>query len=126
MGSSDTPLALRVWLIRRIISWRISYKGSTLEVGERSGLIIGPSGTDYTVTSSDPDTVAVEQVLTFWAERSILAKFFISVPHKISGFSVPLAHAFAPENEDSPQFPSEQSPLEYSSPPDFASADPNQ
>ena len=43
-----------------------SYKGSVLEVGERSGLIIGPSGTDYTVTSSDPDTVAVEQVLTFW------------------------------------------------------------
>ena len=42
------------------------YKGSTLEVGERSGLIIGPSSTDYTVTSSDPDTVAVEQVLTFW------------------------------------------------------------
>ena len=43
-----------------------SYKGSTLEVGERSGLIIGPSSTDYTVTSSDPDTIAVEQVLTFW------------------------------------------------------------
>ena len=36
-----------------------SYKGSTLEVGERSGLIIGPSGADYTVTSSDPDIVAV-------------------------------------------------------------------
>ena len=43
-----------------------SYKGDTLEVGERSGLIIGPSGAEYTVTSSDPDTVAVEQVLTFW------------------------------------------------------------
>lgn len=43
-----------------------SYKGSTLEVGERSGLIIGPSGADYTVISSDPDTIAVEQVLTFW------------------------------------------------------------
>ncbi len=43
-----------------------SYKGGILEVGERSGLIIGPSGIDYTVTSSDPDTVAVEQVLTFW------------------------------------------------------------
>ena len=43
-----------------------SYKGSTMKVGERSGLIIGPSGADYTVTSSDPDTVAVEQVLTFW------------------------------------------------------------
>ena len=43
-----------------------NYKGSILEAGERSGLIIGPSGADYTVTSSDPDTVAVEQVLTFW------------------------------------------------------------
>ena len=43
-----------------------SYKGSTLEAGERSGLIIGPSGTEYAVTSSDPDTAAVEQVLTFW------------------------------------------------------------
>lgn len=43
-----------------------SYKGTTLKVGERSGLIIGPSGTDYSVTSSDPDTVTVEQVLTFW------------------------------------------------------------
>ena len=43
-----------------------SYKGNTLEVGERSGLIIGPSDTEYTVTSSDPDTVAVKQLLTFW------------------------------------------------------------
>ena len=43
-----------------------SYKGSTLEAGERSGLIIGPSGENYSVTSSDPDTVAVEQALTFW------------------------------------------------------------
>ncbi|WP_251318846.1 CAP domain-containing protein [Flintibacter muris] len=43
-----------------------SYKGSTLEVGERSGLIIGPSGTEYTVTSNAPDAIAVEQVLTFW------------------------------------------------------------
>ena len=43
-----------------------SYRGSTLEVGERSGLIIAPSGTEYTVTSSAPNIVAVEQVLTFW------------------------------------------------------------
>ncbi|WP_304966026.1 collagen binding domain-containing protein, partial [uncultured Oscillibacter sp.] len=43
-----------------------SYKGSTLEIGERSGLMIGPSGAEYTVTSSDPDTVAVEQVMGFW------------------------------------------------------------
>ena len=53
-----------------------SYKGSILEMGERSGLIIGPSGADYTVISSAPDVVAVEQVLTFWvaiakAERSV-------------------------------------------------------
>ena len=43
-----------------------SYKGSTLEVGERSGLIIGPSGMEYTATSSAPDIVAVEQVAAFW------------------------------------------------------------
>ncbi len=43
-----------------------SYSGSTLKVGERSGLIIGPSAIEYTVTSNDPDTVVVEQVLTFW------------------------------------------------------------
>ena len=43
-----------------------SYKGSTLEVGERSGLIIGSSGAEYTVTSSNPDMVAVEQIMTFW------------------------------------------------------------
>ncbi len=43
-----------------------SYKGNALEVGERSGLVIGPSGAEYTVTSSDPDTVAVEQALSFW------------------------------------------------------------
>ena len=43
-----------------------SYKGNSLDVGERSSLIISPSGTEYTVTSSDPDTVAVEQVAGFW------------------------------------------------------------
>ena len=43
-----------------------SYKGSTLEAGERSGLIIGPAGAEYTASSSNPEVVAVEQVLTFW------------------------------------------------------------
>ena len=43
-----------------------SCKGNTLAVGERSGLIIGPSGSEYTASSSAPETVAVEQVLTFW------------------------------------------------------------
>ena len=35
-------------------------------MGELSGLVIGPSGSAYTVTSSDPDTVEVEQVMNFW------------------------------------------------------------
>ena len=35
--AADPPDAIRV----------SSYKGSTLEVGERSGLIIGPSGTQW-------------------------------------------------------------------------------
>ncbi len=43
-----------------------SYKGNTLSVGERSALIIGPAGAEYTASSSDPEVVAVEQVLTFW------------------------------------------------------------
>ena len=43
-----------------------SYKGSTLEAGERSGLIIGPAGAEYTASSSNPEVVAVEKVLTFW------------------------------------------------------------
>ncbi|MDE6456049.1 MAG: CAP domain-containing protein, partial [Dysosmobacter sp.] len=43
-----------------------SYKGNTLEAGERSGLIIGPAGAEYTASSSNPEVVAVEQVLTFW------------------------------------------------------------
>lgn len=43
-----------------------SYKGNTLEAGERSGLIIGPAGAEYTASSSTPEVVAVEQVLTFW------------------------------------------------------------
>ncbi len=43
-----------------------SYKGNLLEVGERSGLIIGPGGAEYNVTSSAPDTVAVEQITGFW------------------------------------------------------------
>ena len=61
-----TTLAIPAIAVEAPPIWVSSYKGSTLEVGERSGLIIGPSGTDYSVTSSNPDTVAVEQVLTFW------------------------------------------------------------
>lgn len=43
-----------------------SYKGNTLKLGDRSGLIIGPSGSVYTVTSSNPAVIAVEQVSGSW------------------------------------------------------------
>ena len=65
-GILTTALAVPATATEALAIQVSSYKGSTLEVGERSGLIIGPSGAEYTVTSSDPDTVAVEQVLTFW------------------------------------------------------------
>lgn len=41
-----------------------SYKGNVLEVGARSGLIIG--GTAQTVTSASPEIVTVEKVGGFW------------------------------------------------------------
>lgn len=43
-----------------------SYKGDTLNTGDRSGLIIGPSGTAYTVTSSNPAVIMVEKVSGNW------------------------------------------------------------
>lgn len=43
-----------------------SYKGNTLKAGDRSGLIIGPSGRNYTVTSSNPAVVAIENVSGNW------------------------------------------------------------
>ena len=44
-----------------------SYKGSTLPVEERSGLIIGPSKeAAQTVTSNNTEVVAVENVMGFW------------------------------------------------------------
>lgn len=43
-----------------------SYKGNTLKENDRSGLIIGPSGRSYTVTSSNPAVVAIENVSGNW------------------------------------------------------------
>lgn len=43
-----------------------SYKGPELSVGERSGLIISPAGTECIVTSSDPTVAAVEQIAGNW------------------------------------------------------------
>lgn len=41
--------------------------GNTIPAGERRGLIISPSGTDYKVSSSDPSIVDIESVLGLWA-----------------------------------------------------------
>lgn len=43
-----------------------SYKGNTLKVGDRSGLIIGPARGNYIVSSSDPSVVTVEQIADNW------------------------------------------------------------
>ena len=43
-----------------------SYKGNTLEAGERSCLIIGPVGAEYQASSSAPEVITLERVLTYW------------------------------------------------------------
>ena len=43
-----------------------SYKGNPLEAGERSCLIIGPAGPEYTAESSNPEAITLERVLTYW------------------------------------------------------------
>ena len=43
-----------------------SYKGNTLEAGERSCLIIGPAGAEYQASSSAPEVITLERVLTYW------------------------------------------------------------
>lgn len=47
-----------------------SYKGNTLETGERSLLIIDPAGAEYTASSSNPEAIAVERVLTYWVAKA--------------------------------------------------------
>ncbi len=44
----------------------VSYKGHSLKVGDRSGLVISPSGPTYTAASSDPKVVSMEKVSGFW------------------------------------------------------------
>ncbi len=43
-----------------------SYKGNALHTGDRSGLMIYPSGTAYTVSSSNPAVLTVEKVSENW------------------------------------------------------------
>ena len=48
-----------------------SYKGTVLDVGERSALIIPDGGTDYTVASGNPAVLAVEQVSGYWVIEGV-------------------------------------------------------
>ena len=84
-----------------------SYKGSTLEVGERSGLIIGPSGTDYTVTSSAPDTIAVEQVLTFWVAVAKAEGSAEITASNSAGESGTVTLTVGPATPDTPEAPAD-------------------
>lgn len=43
-----------------------SYKGTSLQIGERSTLIIRNAGSGYSVTSSKPAILSVEQVSGYW------------------------------------------------------------
>ena len=86
-----------------------NYKGNTLEVGERSGLIIGPSGMDYTITSSAPDTVAVEQITGFGvavAKGAGTAEIVAANRAGASGtLTLTVGSAYAPASPDSANQP---------------------
>ena len=82
-----------------------SYKGSTLEVGQRSGLIIGPSGTEYTVTSSDPETVAVERVLTSWVAVAKAEGSAEITASNSAGETGAVALTVGPATPDTPEAP---------------------
>ena len=84
-----------------------SYKGSTLEVGDRSGLIIGPSVTDYSVTSSAPDTVAVEQVLTFWVAVAKAEGSAEITASNSAGESGAVTLTVGPATPDTPEAPAD-------------------
>ncbi len=43
-----------------------SVKGNTLKAGERSRLMIGPTSATYSVSSSNPETVSIENVSSYW------------------------------------------------------------
>lgn len=47
------------------------YKDLPLTAGDGSGLMIYPSGIEYTVASSDPSVVAVEKVLGLWKVTAV-------------------------------------------------------
>jgi len=72
-----------------------------------SGLMISPSGTEYTITSSNQDTVAVEQVPTFWvaiakAERTVEITAYNSVGEQgLVTLTVGFATPANPAGEDS-------------------------
>lgn len=76
-----------------------SYKGNVLEVGERSALVIGPSGPAYSAASSNPEVVAIEQVLTFWvavAKAEGTAEIVVSDGNNTGKLTLTISPAQAP------------------------------
>ena len=57
---------MEMLVLRHITEEPTAIKGNALEAGERSCLIIGPVGPEYTAESSAPEVIALERVLTYW------------------------------------------------------------
>ena len=66
-----------------------SYKAGPLTAGDSSGLMISPSGAEYTVTTSDPSVATVEKPLgQFWKVNAIspgTAKITVTAPDGRTG-----------------------------------------
>ena len=89
-----------------------SYKGNTLEAGERSGLIIGPAGAEYAASSSNPEVVDVEQVLTFWvAVAKAEGSVEITATNR-TGESGTLTLTIGPDTPSAPDTTDGPSPME--------------
>ena len=57
---------MEMLVLRHITEEPTAIKGNALEAGERSCLIIGPVGPEYTAESSNPEAITLERVLTYW------------------------------------------------------------
>lgn len=81
-----------------------SYKGNTIPVGERSGLIVASSGPAYTVTSSNPAVVCVENVMGFWAavaKAPGTAKLMATAPDgKVGSIMITVISAAAQQSQE--------------------------
>ena len=70
-----------------------SYKGTSLQVGERSALIIRSAGSGYSVVSSDPSVLSVEQVSGSWViEGKAPGSAVLTITHTLWGPGHTLDH----------------------------------